>query len=166
SAEIAPDRLSVREKEILRTPLHLFLYLEAADRANPEFAGISQLFDRYWERKQLAAGRLREPTTWPAAIFALCDALSERQALTAPAATLDEWPEARAALISEHVLVLEGSDVRFFHESFFDYAFARRFCTQRQELVDWLEQSEQHLFRRSQVRQVLSYLRDHDRSAY
>jgi hypothetical protein len=167
SAGIAPDRLSVGAKEILRTPLHLFLYLEAADRANPEFAGIGQLFDRYWERKQQrAAGRVREPSTWPAAIFALCDALSERQALTAPAATLDEWPEARAALISEHVLVLEGSDVRFFHESFFDYAFARRFCARRQELVEWLGHSEQHLFRRGQVRQILSYLRDHDRSAY
>lgn len=167
AAGIAPDRLSVREKEILRTPLHLLLYLEATDQANPGFAGIGQLFDRYWERKQrLGAGRLQEPTTWPDAIFALCDALSQRQALTAPSATLDEWPETAAALISEHVLVREGSQVRFFHESFFDYAFARRFCARRQGLVEWLGQSEQHFFRRGQVRQVLSYLRDHDRSVY
>jgi hypothetical protein len=167
TAGIAPDRLSGRQKEILQTPLHLMLYLEAADQANPEFTGIGQLFDRYWDRKQgIAACRLKEPTTWPAAIFALCDSLSQRQQLTAPAATLDEWPETAAALISEHVLVPEGSEVRFFHESFFDYAFARRFCARRQQLVEWLGQSEQHLFRRGQVRQILSYLRDQDPSAY
>ena len=56
-------------------------------------------------------------------------------------------------------LVLENKRYSFFHEGFFDYAFARRFAGSSQSLVGLLLSSEQHLFRRAQVRQILLYLR-------
>jgi len=39
-----------------------------------------------------------------------------------------------------------------FPRGFFDYALARCFVQSGAKLVDWLTQSEQHLFRRAQVR--------------
>jgi len=167
TAGFAIERLNADQRQVLRTPLHLLLFLEATDRARPSFAGIGSLFDRFWEHRQSRAVEiLREPSSWPDAIYALCDAFSQRQALSAPIVTLDRWPEALSALTSENVLVREGTQLRFFHESFFDYAFSRRFCASGQELVTWLYQSEQQLFRRSQVRQILSFLRDHEVERY
>ncbi len=61
-------------------------------------------------------------------------------------------------MVSEGVVSIHGTSVGFFHESFFDYAFARTFLGADKDLVDWLVQDEQPLFRRSQVRQVLAFL--------
>jgi hypothetical protein len=69
-------------------------------------------------------------------------------------------------MASEHVLVLTEDRYRFFHESFFDYSFARRFAAEGGQLLELLLEDEQHLFRRGQVRQVLAYLRAHDWSRY
>ena len=65
-------------------------------------------------------------------------------------------------MASEGVVVREESTVTFFHASFFDYAFARGFIGQDGDLVDWLKANGQDLFRRSQTRQVLEFLRDDD----
>ena len=69
-------------------------------------------------------------------------------------------------MVSEHVLVLENRRFSFFHEGFFDYAYARRFAGRSQSLLTLLVRSEQHLFRRAQVRQILLYLRDTELDRY
>jgi len=158
--------LSSRELEILRTPLHLLLFLDAAD-GGAEFTSASELYDRFWERKQRAvAAQVGGQSDWADALGQLCDRMSERQVLAVPMAALDRWPQTAAAMQSQHVLIAERGLVRFFHESFFDYAFARRFCTKGRRLIDLLRSGEQHLFRRGQVRQVLHYRRGHDRAEY
>ena len=71
-------------------------------------------------------------------------------------------------MASEAVVQVQDGEIRFFHESFFDYSFARGFLRTNSDLVGWLESDQQHLFRRSQVRQVLTFLRDResDRARY
>jgi hypothetical protein len=64
------------------------------------------------------------------------------------------------------VLVLDRERYAFFHEGFFDYAFARRFAARGLEVLPLLHESEQHLFRRAQVRQILRRTRDWDRTRY
>src|SRR5262245_50949780 len=48
----------------------------------------------------------------------------------------------------------------------FIYAFARRFAQGGGQLVGLLLGGEQHLFRRAQVRQILSFLRSNDPQRY
>jgi len=86
--------------------------------------------------------------------------------LSAPIEVLDDHMTTRDAMLSESVLVLDGSRIAFFHESFFDYAFARTFARQDKTLCEWLLATEQSLFRRSQVIQILEYRRDSNRDAY
>ena len=69
-------------------------------------------------------------------------------------------------MASEGVLSYDENRYGFGHESFFDYSFARQFVTNNLSLVDFIKSSEQHLFRRAQVRQVLEYLRDADLKRY
>ena len=93
--------------------------------------------------------------------------MSEQQVLFAPKVVTDDWQADAHAMASEHVLVeVQNRQYRFFHESFFDYAYARRFCATNQGIVELLTSSEQHLFRRAQVRQILAYRREHDFRQY
>ena len=101
-------------------------------------------------------------SVWTETIAALCDVMSERESLVAPDYALDDRLEAIEAMASEAVVQVQDGEIRFFHESFFDYSFARSFLRTNSDLVRWLESDEQHLFRRSQVRQVLTFLRDRE----
>src|SRR5258708_35789025 len=69
-------------------------------------------------------------------------------------------------MASEDVLTSDGRRCGFGHESFFDYCFARQFAGQNLSITSFLTTTEQHLFRRAQVRQVLAYVREADRTRY
>ena len=155
---------------LLSVPLHLYLFLETARSGEFDFTSRGDLFDAFWNHKSKnVESRLwGQPEVWSRAIGTLCDAMSRRESLIAPEFVMDGLLEAMEALGSEAVVHIQEGYVSFFHETFFDYAFARTFLREEKDLVQWLASDDQHLFRRSQVRQVLSFLRDReaDKSRY
>jgi hypothetical protein len=158
------DRLTTRQVELLSVPLHLKLLSEVVLGGDDDvltFTSVHDLFDLYWRRKPgLIRDRLGRSVDWAGVIGTLCDYLSGRQGLSAPEDVLDRVQTDAEVLASEYVLVLEDGKYSFFHESFFDYAFARTFVASGGRLLDLLRSAEQHLFRRAQVRQILIYLRE------
>jgi hypothetical protein len=168
-AGVKLETLGSGQMEILRTPQHLNLYLQSKPQGRGPFRDVKELFDRYWETKQQQvseqAGR---ETRFTEVVRKLAGWLSNQQTLAAPSDVLDEFHGDARVMASAHVLILSDGSWRFFHESFFDYAFARTFVAEGGKLLDLLLSSgqEQHLFRRAQVRQILTYQRDRDLSAY
>jgi len=157
--------LGERQLEILSVPFHLLLFLQGAPCH--KFQTVGELYDGYWKRKrQNLRARLGRETHWNEVVDALTQKMSARQVLFAPKVVVDDWEDDAQAMASEHVLVEAGGQYRFFHESFFDYAYARRFCASGQGVVEYLESTEQHLFRRAQVRQILAYRREIDFAQY
>ena len=71
-------------------------------------------------------------SVWAETIAALCDVMSERESLVAPDYALDHRLEAIEAMASEAVVQVQDGEIRFFHESFFDYSFARSFLRREQ----------------------------------
>ncbi len=156
-----------QQLEILGVPLHLLLFLQGNPAQN--FNTVGELYDQYWDRKrQNLEERLGRESHWDHIIDALTRRMSEQQVLFAPKSIVDNRAKDAKAMISEHVLVedRERHQYRFFHESFFDYAFARRFCVKGGGVVDFLVSTEQHLFRRAQVRQILAYRREEEFDQY
>jgi hypothetical protein len=168
-AGIEGRTLKDKEVELLRTPLHLSLYLQGDPSAHPSFVGVQELFARYWETKhKLIEQKLGRTARWTDAIRLLSGWLSEHQTLSAPKDILDELQGDIEAMASEHVLVFDDNTCRFFHEVFFDYAFARTFVAGSGHVLDLLltPNESQHLFRRAQVRQILGYQRGREQAAY
>ena len=160
-----------RQVALLRLPQNLSLLLDANfDTAStPTFSTATQLFDRYWQEKRRAVAERISPTPdhWMAIMRTLSDLMTATQQLSAPRECLDDFPPAYLDQItSEGVLTFDGHRYGFGHESFFDYCFARVFRSRSGSLVSFLKGSDQHLFRRSQVRQVLAYLREADSNRY
>ena len=156
--------LNHEQLSLLSVPLHLYLFIEAARSGGFDFTSRGDLFDAFWQHKERSVkGRIGgQSSVWSQAIAALCDAMSERESLVTPDYVMDDFREAMEAMASESVIYVEDGHIRFFHESFFDYSFARSFLRTNSDLVRWLESDQQHLFRRSQVRQVLTFLRDRE----
>lgn len=165
-----PQRLTPTQFELLSVPLHLSLLAEVAEAGDVHaltFATAKDLYDRFWTRKQdLVSARLEREVEWSVVIDTLCDYMNEHQVLAVPENVMDRHSRDARAMVSEHVLRFEDGKFSFFHESFFDYAFARRFASRGVRLLPFLLTGEQHLFRRAQVRQILVHEREDDRDAY
>ena len=165
-----PALFRERQLEVLRLPQNLSLFIEAGFDVSltPVFGTATELFDRYWTKKrQLAAERVAPPHQWLEVMEILCNEMNSTQQLSVRKERLDAiQPDYLHSMASEGVLTFEGHRYGFGHESFFDYCFARLFVNRPESLISFLKESEQHLFRRAQVRQVLAYLRDADSARY
>ena len=170
-ANFEPGGFRDRQLKILQLPQNLSLFLQTGfDAAHaPTFRTAKEIFDRYWDDKRrvieesvpVAAGQ------WKDVMEILCGKMTSTQQLSVPKETLDAFsPGFVSQLASEGVLAFDGRRYGFGHESFFDYVFARLFVGRSEPLVALLKASEQHLFRRAQVRQVLTYLRESNADRY
>ena len=157
-----------QQLELLGIPFQLLLFLQGDPTRS--FNSVGELYKGYWDRKrQNLEERLGRESHWDLIIDALTRRMSEQQVLFAPKLVIDNWAKDAKAMISEHVLVedQEKHQYRFFHESFFDYAYARRFCAKGDGVVDFLgSKKQQHLFRRAQVRQILAFRREEEFDQY
>jgi hypothetical protein len=153
-------------RELLRTPLYLDLYnaLEAADRADQPITTAQELFRRFLNQKVLRdlPAHLSRPSV-EQLLNQLASDLQRQQTLALPARQYEdddssavEWLLSRGALLK---LPGRPSLLQFFHQSFFDFVFARQFVRGKESLVQLVLASDQGLFFRATVRQVLSYLR-------
>lgn len=162
-AGAALDKFYPRHIEFLGTPLHLNVFLRGSPKTAEPANDLTMLYDRYWEAKANWAAQQRPSTIrFSETVSRLAQALSDRQSLTAPKDVFDadNLGANAVALASGHVLIFDSDRYRFFHETFFDYVFARGFVSAGKKVVaDLLTTMEQHLFRRGQVRQVLAYQR-------
>jgi len=164
----SPSAFTERQIELLQLPLHLSLFAQVVQQTPKKavaFVSALDLFDAYWKLKRRAVAERTEgqPDQWIAVLDRLCDQMTERQTLFVPEnAVLDDFERTVQAMESEHVLVLDGKHIGFFHEGFFDYVFARRFVSKRRDLIEYLKAGEQHLFKRAPLRQILIYCHEVD----
>jgi hypothetical protein len=157
------DKLSPEDLALLQTPQNLSLFLQSGPAEHGRVGSVQALLDRYWSHKlHRVEQRLGRASHWLEVVRTLSAWLSEHQTLSAPRDILDAYDADARAMASEHVLALEDRSCRFFHESVFDYAFARTYVSSGGTAAGLLldGKTEQHLFRRAQVRQILTYQRD------
>jgi hypothetical protein len=168
--ELDETKLTPVQLNLLSIPLHLKLLEEVVGNLDVNTFNLStvqELYDVFWDRKQAQIkDYLGRPFQWTKVIDALCQYMSKNQTISAPQEIVDDWADDAKVMASNHVLVREDKRFSFFHESFFDYAFARRFSANDQKLSDYLFGREQHLFYRTQVRQILFYRRQQNFNLY
>lgn len=167
SKSVAIAQFSPSQIELLLLPLNLALFFETYDPSTPTFSSRNELFRLLLEKKRKALGTDRT-ISWDVLepLSRLAEWMSEGQRLDAPDTVLSSFAGALNVLPSEGLLVRSRGNVNFFHESFFDYIYALTFAGRDISLEALLLQTEQHLFRRTQVRQILENLRQVDNARY
>jgi len=155
---------------LLALPLHLALFVDLARAGVDDVQSVRtliQLYDLYWDVKRTACRLARGGTDeWLAVVERLVQSMNDRQELTVPEPIVDDLDQQVKTMASEGVVTVGQGRVAFFHETFFDYCFARHFVASGDTLRDLLSRSDQDLFRRAQVRQILAYERAADFTRY
>lgn len=163
SKGIAPASRSLQERKLLALPLNLMLFIECADPR--PFTSPNDLFARLLEYKERQLNEIKSLSWAPITpLSVLAQWMSDKQRLTAPESVLDTIQ--RDLLAHAGMIVHVNRQLSFFHESFFDFCYAWGFANTGKTLLTLLRESEQHLFRRTQVRQILETLRQDDRPRY
>ncbi|MFE1331039.1 hypothetical protein [Streptomyces microflavus] len=163
------EKLGAETLALLRTPLHLAVFSRLTKAARTTaYRSLQDLYDRYTDEKRREAERSLTHEAWPAITQQLVEEMSRRETVTVPYALLDRFARSDLAVLSSAGILLhaENGRIGFFHETYFDYLFARSFVLAGHDLHDFLSASGQALFRRAQTRQVLEHLRDTDRTAF
>jgi hypothetical protein len=168
-AGISPATLTPSLRRLLSVPLHLRMLVTLQQRGQIDPAGITtrvQLFTGFYRAvcHEVEARQAGAPVT--AVTGRLSAELSKHQELSVPAALLSEHPVTVELLASAGWLRHDAGRIAFAHEAFFDYAYAQRHIRSGLSLLDLLRSSEQHLFRRGQVRQILTLEREQDFGQY
>ncbi|WP_374460219.1 hypothetical protein [Microbacterium sp.] len=170
-AEMGLDasKLTRSQLELLGSPLNLVLLETVASHPNAlKFTSRGSLFEAFWKRKRQIIKAARPEIRFNEVLSRVANAASDRQTLSVPVEILDPDDFAIDAdvLASEQVLSIADGRVSFFHETFFDFTFARQWLSRDESLVSFLCRHEQELFRRAQVRQILELLRERDPSRF
>lgn len=159
------ELLTGMQRELLRSPLNLVLLETIADQPGAlNFTSRGSLFEAFWQRKEQASEARRPGTLFNDVLARIANAASDNQTLSIPVEILGpgDFIKHARVLASEQVLAIEDDRVSFFHETFFDFTFARQWLSRHQSMVEFLCAQEQELFRRAQVRQILELLRERD----
>ena len=159
-----PEQFSAKQVDLLALPLHMHLLSEVAKGGSVDTSVLQttkDLYDAFWRHKQQALqSREVSPGQMREVVDLVVNQMTDRELLFVPESFLDDHAGVMAVLASENILVRDGPRISFFHESFLDYAFARRMEATGDDLATHILSREQSLFVRSQVRQVLLHRRD------
>ncbi|MBO9707974.1 MAG: hypothetical protein J7521_07170 [Caulobacter sp.] len=159
---------SDHERRLLAIPINLQLFARlhlAGERVDGELSA-ARLFDRLLEVRAREFRELGIPWTPQAALGQVAVHMSDNQELTAPPSVVAAYPGALDHLASAGLITVAGGKLQFAHESFFDHVFASNFIASGVGVPDLLRRDEQRLFRRTQVRQIFSRLRDQGARSY
>lgn len=175
---VDPCMLSPATRTLLRVPLHLDLFAMSLEGQPPDSrlpGGIASLQDLYglvWRNVILRPDPAGSPHAERVEVLRrMTERMAREQRTTVPQAiftTAEAGHLERAVLwlASEGILVSSGTDWSFLHQTFFDYCYARRFVERGERLAAVLAGSEQGLFERPLLIQVLAYLRGTDPLRY
>jgi hypothetical protein len=171
-------QLSPTTKELLSTPLHLDLFSRAVTVKDIELSqlyGISSLQELYaiiWQNIVLLQGNnIASVSDRVDVIYTLTDYMDSQQRTIAPQSILQKaetrhLEKAVNWLASAGILIRGKTEWSFLHQTFFDYCYARRFVETGKNLSETILNSEQGVFERSKLIQIIEYLRGYDQNYY
>lgn len=159
-------RINEKLVKLFSIPLHIQMLCavsESAEIRNLNYENKLELYNAFWDVKSAVIG----DEYWYNILNLMINYLNKNKVLIAPQCIFDIYKTSLNKLLSECVFCQDRLNITFFHETFYDYCFARILAANPEKsLTDFILSSDQSLFIRSNVRQSLEYLRFADYKRY
>ncbi len=173
SDDIKVNNFSDTFINLLTIPLHLDVFLQVY---NPQLdtnkiSTIQDLYSKLWDQKILNKKTTKEVEIdykqVRDLVFAISEEMYDKQKINVSVKKFeDNYYKEISYLISEGILKPNSDKIEFFHQSFFDYTFARNFFYKGKNLIEDIKSRHQGLFIRSKLKQILNYKRNVDSEEY
>lgn len=154
---------------ILQTPQHLNLFCQVYEKnQKTNYFSITDLYDELWRQTiNLSEDPINKKTA-EEVLYGLAQKIYDDETLTPQWESDTESFRESNYLISKGIIELVGNKATFFHQSMYDYVFARYHTKGEQPFIQQLvaEKKHQGLFLRSTVNMVLDYERAKNTKQY
>ena len=154
----------------LGNPLHLYLFLKIKSGEQLTYPlSTDVLYHQLW-RKYILDDSMR--TVDKERLLALMDVLVttmyKRQELSVHLREFETDFSFELQYLFSHELLLKtkSNQIQFFHQTLFDYVYARRFTEKGYNLLEVLKRQHQGLFSRAAVKSILTFLREQSPKEY
>jgi len=157
--------------ELLKTPHHLNVLCKIHNQG----VNLTSLKSRYDLHEQLWTSKvLRAPKSSSAnnekcqeLLYLMARQMHDNQEIFITVTSLtDQYLDELDYLKSVEIVTQVDSKIQFFHQTFYDFTFARQFVHSNQSVIAYLKQNHQGLFIRSSLKMILQFLRDYDHPKY
>lgn len=155
---------------LLQMPLHLSLFLELnfEDASHTTIKTLQDLYKIFWKQKILDKTideKLQSSTL--DLIEKIIIEMDNDNKVEAPSLYFeDDYPDAIDFLLSNHILLEKDNKFTFFHQTFYDYIFAKTFVKSRRSLYEYILSSDQSITIRERIKQIIEFLRATDFENY
>ncbi|MCP4613276.1 MAG: hypothetical protein GY845_31685 [Planctomycetes bacterium] len=161
------SELTVRQKQILKSPQHLAMWVTITRQGyTSNFQSSTQLMREFWKNRyqELAKAGLNGAQI-DEVLDILVSYMEKNGRISAPKSLISHRQEVSNELHTLGVIRTDSNQITFCHQSYLDFRIAE--CLLREinqgegSVKNWLgAKDKQSLFRREQLRQVLSLLSD------
>jgi hypothetical protein len=171
-------KLGIRDNKVpeqllflLQTPHHLNVFCKVYN-SQTNLRSITTLHDLY---ESLWFQRIAKlPTTSPASsdkcinlVFAIAEQMHKEQRISTPSKPFSgSFADEFDYLKSSGIVTETDKEVQFFHQTFFDFAFAKQFVQNGNSVTTYILQNHQGLFIRSSLKMIIGFLREQDHAVY
>ncbi|PWG78054.1 ATP-binding protein [Pararcticibacter amylolyticus] len=163
-------QVSTKLLQLLRVPNHLNIFARIAPgfSENLGITNIQGLYNELWKQKVVSKPRtLRlQPKRVKQLLYKLVKQMYLSQRISLPEQPFEDYEAEISYLGSERILKREDMQIQFFHQSFYDFVFAKRFVEKGEDLIKYIKKQEQSIMIRSALKMILNYLREYDPQKY
>lgn len=164
------ERLSDNLLRFLGNPLHLYLFLKVKPYEQlTDPLSTDLLYHQLW-RKYINDNDIRKVNK--NSLLSLLDAIvsdmyrQQELSVHIRKYETDYETELKYLFTNGLLIITKKGQVQFFHQTFFDYVYARRFTEKGYDLLEELKKQHQGLFSRAAVKSILIFLREQNVSEY
>lgn len=157
------DQFTESFLDLIAVPLHLDVFLKVYNKLLKvdEINSLQDLYSQLWKQKVLenkgANTSLVESKKRSEFIFRVASKMYELQEISLDTRLFEDAYFNEIKYLKSEGILVNNNIIEFFHQSFFDYAYARNFISSEKDFLSDILKRHQGLFIRSKIKQVLNY---------
>ncbi|PQJ78967.1 ATP-binding protein [Polaribacter porphyrae] len=158
--------------DLISVPLHLdvFLKVYSVELHTDEIKSLQDLYSVLWSHKIIDNKSLYtrkiDYVKVSKFIFMLASKMYDIQQINIDQRLFEDKFSKEIKYLRTEGIINTTDKIEFFHQSFFDYSFARNFTNENKNLTEDILSRHQGLFIRSKIKQILNYRRSVDKAEY
>ena len=155
----------------LKTPHHLevFSSIYSKQIGLESITELQDLYHELWKQKVLTI-KTESPATKENCvnlIYAVSQQMMDTQKISLNLLPYENnFQNEIQYLTSQNIFIISGKELQFFHQTFFDYCYARNFVEKSDSVIDFVLKNNQSLHIRSSLKMIISYLRISEEKKY
>jgi hypothetical protein len=166
---VSPISLTDSLYEVLKSPFNLDAFCRIYNQNIDinRFRTTTDLYKEIWEQKIVSLNEHFKHLRLKKCIYEIVNRMYEKQEIAIEKQHwVDDYFHEIKYLLKNNILIENLGYLQFFHQTFYDFVFAKQFCESKKDLISYIKQNWQGLKIRASFKMILAFYRSNDHQYY